>query len=167
MVDPLSSIELARQSLSALTAAVRVVFAATVDQKLKDKQIDIQEAILEVQSRLGDALADRLELLDKLGKAQQRVRELEAEVETLAGYELVEVSPGIRYWRKVGAVDGPLACPKCYAKRRLGLVQTEAWGEGSTRYRCSSCDYIEFIEHGPTSSAPKGSTWSRSRNRRI
>jgi hypothetical protein len=142
-MDAITTIEAARLSLAGLLGLARGAAAAAVDHQLKDRLIDIQQAILDAQSKLADAQAERLDLLDEVGTLRGRVRELEGARAELDAYELTEIASGVRLYKsKGGAVSQHYACPRCYSERKIGLMQSTSWARGQVRWLCASCSYV-------------------------
>ena len=72
----------------------RGAVTAAVDHQVKYKLIEVQQAILDVQAKLGDAQEERLSLLHQVAELKEKVRTSEAAKAAVEGYELCEVAPG-------------------------------------------------------------------------
>lgn len=137
-----ATIQAAMASARAAVSLVKGAVDATVDAKLKNQLIQVQQSILDVQVQLADALTDRLDLLTEMDELRRKFNEMEQQRTALDGYELVEIEPGKLLWRSKGAPDVPphYSCPKCRSNNVVSILQAL---EGGTRnfYRCSTCSF--------------------------
>lgn len=131
-------------SAKAALGLVRGATAAAVDHGVKDKLIEIQSAILDIQEKLGDAQAERLDLLHQLDELKRKVRDFEEAKAALDKYELFEVRKGnFIYQLKVpdGAEPTHYVCPKCYSEGKIGLLQAGSSPNGATLLKCCVCNF--------------------------
>ncbi len=144
----MTNIAAAQASIKALFDLAKGATAAVVDHELKAKLIDIQGAILETQSKLGDAQAERLDLLEQLAELKTTVRKLEDGQSELSGYALVEIARGRFLYQSKEHQPPHWACPNCRSVNRLiSVLQSEGgYGDGNeTRYWCTACSFELFI----------------------
>src|SRR5450830_1915125 len=90
----ISTIAAAQTSIKALFGLAKAASAAAVDHELKARLIDIQSGILDAQAKLGDAHAERLELLNQVAELREKVRVFEHTDAALTSYQLHEIDPG-------------------------------------------------------------------------
>jgi hypothetical protein len=152
-MDALASLAAAQTSVKAVLGLARGAVTATVDYQLKERLIEIQQAILDIQAKLGDAQAERLNLLGDLADLREKLRAAQAERAALEAYELHEVAPGQHLYKtKDGHPHEHYACPRCYSAGTIGLIQRNPW-DGRTRWLCSSCQFVMFT--GTANPRPK------------
>jgi hypothetical protein len=145
------------EATKAAVGLLRGASAAVVDHAVKDKLIQVQEAILDIQAKLGDAQVERLSLLQEAAELRRRLQELEDARARLDAYELAELEPGKLLWRlKDGAGKLPrhYVCPNCFGEGRLSILQSGPC-EGQTRYRCTvvPCRF-QLLTGTPNPAAP-------------
>ncbi|WP_143435783.1 hypothetical protein [Hydrogenophaga sp. IBVHS2] len=105
---------------------------------MKDKLIDIQQGILDVQSKLADATEERLNLLGELAELKQKMRDLEASQAALDSYELHAVAPGQFLYKskpESHEVDH-YACPQCFGSGKVNVLQSKKTGREQISYSC-------------------------------
>lgn len=131
-------------SAKAALGLVKGATAAAVDHGVKDKLIEIQSAILDIQEKLGDAQAERLDLLHQLDELKRKVRDFEDAKAALDKYELFEIKPGKFVYRSKaheGTEPAHYICPKCYSEGRATLLQAGTSVHGGALLRCSACSF--------------------------
>lgn len=114
---------------------------------MKDKLIEIQQGILDVQSKLADATEERLHLLGEVADLRQKLREFEAAGAALDSYELYELSPGQFIYKSKGAEHTVehYACPQCHNSGKVTVMQSRQTGRQQTQYKCSTCKFSMFV----------------------
>lgn len=143
MMD-LSLLTAAAESARAAFGLAKGAAAAAVDHEVKAKLIDVQSAILEIQEKLGNAQAERLDLLHQLAELRDKVREFEGAKAALDKYELFEINPGnFVYQSKAheGGEPAHFACPRCYNEGKVALLQAGRGVQGAPLLRCPSCKF--------------------------
>ncbi len=147
-MDPITAIAAAQQSFKALFGIAKATTSAVVDHEIKAKLIEIQEGILDAQSKLGDdAQAERLELLHQVAELKEKVRSFEATKTALDGYVMHELDPGIKVFKaKPGAGHAMehFACPRCYSGGAIGILNAIAQNNGETLWNCTACTFHVF-----------------------
>ena len=161
----MTSIAAAQASIKALLGLAKGATAAVVDHELKAKLIDIQGAILEAQSKLGDAQAERLNLLEELAELRTQVRKLEEGQNKLAGYSLAEVSPGTFLYEAITKTSNEVehyACPTCYSQGTVAVIQQRRTGREQVTYSCQRCKFTLIIgKSDPLPPIGSTSAWGR------
>lgn len=140
----LSLLTAAAESARAAFGLAKGAAAAAVDHEVKAKLIDVQSAILEIQEKLGNAQAERLDLLHQLAELRDKVREFEGAKAALDKYELFEINPGnFVYQSKAHEGEEPahFACPRCYNEGKVALLQAGRGVQGAPLLRCPSCKF--------------------------
>lgn len=143
-MDPLTTIAAAQQSFKAVLGIARATTSAVVDHEVKAKLIEIQEGILDAQAKLGDAQAERLDLLHQVAELKEKVRAFETAKAALDGYVMHELAPGIKVFKSkpdAGHAMEHFACPRCYSGGAIGIIQQGVLASGRTRWSCSVCDF--------------------------
>lgn len=136
-----------------LLGLARGAASAAVDHALKDKLIDIQQGILDVQAKLGDAQAERLDLLNEVAELREKLRAAEATQVALDAYELCQLAEG-KYLYKSRADAGHsvehYACPSCHNRGRVSILQGHRTGSQQTHYICSDAECRFSLYVGPS-----------------
>ena len=162
----ISTIAAAQTSIKALFGLAKVATAAAVDHELKARLIDIQSGILDAQSKLGDAHAERLELLNQVAELREKVRVYENATAALASYQLHEIGPGKFLYKFISvrpnAVDH-FACPSCHNAGKVTVLQSSKSGANQTLYICRTCKFTLYVGPAdPPRQARMGATWMSS-----
>lgn len=147
----LSLLTAAAESARAAFGLAKGAAAAAVDHEVKAKLIDVQSAILEIQEKLGNAQAERLDLLHQLAELRDKVREFEREKAALEKYELFEIDTGKFVYRsKASEEGGPnhYVCPKCYSEAKVSVLQSGT-RMGAPQMKCSSCSFVLVVGKAP------------------
>ena len=138
----------AQQGIKALFGLAKLATSAAVDHVVKDKLIEIQEGILDAQGRLGDAVAERLDLLHENAELREKVRSFEASKAALDEYALEELAPGAFVYRaKLGGTHSLAhhACPTCYSAGRVMILQSNKTGSVQVRHQCAACGFKLYV----------------------
>lgn len=144
-MDPFTALGAAQQAFKAVLGIAKATTSAVVDHELKAKLIAIQEGILDAQTKLGDAQAERLDLLHQVAELKDKVRAFEVAKADLDGYAMHELAPGLTVFKtKPGAGHAMehYACPRCHSWRAFGLLQRTDQTNGRTRWTCSVCTFV-------------------------
>lgn len=145
----MTSIAAAQQSIKALLGIAKAATGAVVDHEVKSRLIEIQQGILDVQSQLGDAQADRLELMQEVQVLRDKVRDMTAAQYKLDAYKLHELAPGVLVYKSEPGQLRHFACPRCFAGRTVGILQsTELVDIGRIRWNCSVCPFEAYTDSG-------------------
>ena len=110
------------ESTKVLYGLARGALDATSDNEAKAKLIDVQRAILDIQEKLGNAQAERLDLIHQLAELRGKVREFEGAKAALDKYELFEIEQGKFLYRSKsdgGSEPEHFVCPTCHSKASL------------------------------------------------
>lgn len=124
----MTSLTAALESLKIVAGVARATAGAALDHQMKDRLIEIQQGILDVQMQLGDVTAERLELLNQVAELRRKVGDFEAAKAALDGYELCEVAPGEFLYRareSYGHSVAHYACPACYGSGRVSVLREQ------------------------------------------
>lgn len=149
----MTSLAAALESLKIVAGVARVTASAAVDHEMKGRLIEIQQGILDVQMQLGDATAERLDLLHQVAELRRKVGEFEAAKAALDGYELCKMEDGQYLYKaraEAGHVVGHYACPSCFDAGKISVLQSKKSGAAQTQYKCvaTGCTYHTFV--GPS-----------------
>lgn len=135
---------------------------AAVDSALKDRLIEIQSKVLDAQQQLGDAQAERLDLLEQLAALKAKIRDLEASKDALGQYELADLGEGRKAYRFAGEGLAHYACPSCFSGGKVVVLQENQTGMRQRRYRCRVCQFVETIgPHDPAEPIPSYNPFDR------
>jgi len=132
-----------RDAVKAASQLASAAAKATVDHQMKDKLIGIQQAILDIQEKLGDAQEDRLRLLTEIGELREELKNSKASRASLEGYELVEVESGKFLYRLRSDQGGTVphyVCPTCYTNGTISILQASRITPRKTYYNCQACE---------------------------
>lgn len=144
-MDPITAIAAAQQSFKAVLGIARATTSAVVDHEVKARLIEIQEGILDAQAKLGDAQAERLDLLHQVAELKEEVRAFKAAKAALDGYVMHELQPGLTVFRSrpdAGHALEHYACPRCHSGGNIGVLQHTDQRDGRTRWTCSVCAFV-------------------------
>lgn len=144
----MTSIATAQASIRSLLGIAKTATDAVVDHQLKERLIEVQQGILDIQAQLGDAQADRLAIMEEAQRLRDRVRELEAAKAKLDAYELVEVEEGKYLHRSIGHAVEHYACPNCFSAAKVAVLQRYKSGQQQVKYGCQVCSFLLFV--GPS-----------------
>jgi predicted RNA-binding Zn-ribbon protein involved in translation (DUF1610 family) len=136
----MTSLAAAQASIKALAGLARSIALAVVDHQMKDKLIEIQQGILDVQSKLADATEERLNLVGEVAELRQKLRDFEAAGAALDSYELHEMAPG-QFLYKSKDTEHALehfACPQCHNAGKVTVLQSKKTGRQQTLYGCAT-----------------------------
>ncbi len=145
----------AQTAIKALLVIARGAMAATVDNKVKDRLIDVQSAVLDIQARLGDAQAERFELMEQVAELRTKLRAAQEVTAALQAYELVDVGDGkFLYGYKAGQDTTPdhFACPTCHSNGKVSVLQSAKSGSQQRLYACKACTFSIYV--GPSDPTP-------------
>ena len=159
----ITTLAAAQESIKALFSLAKVATAATVDHELKARLIEIQAGILEAQSKLGDAQAERLGLLHQIAELRDKVRQFENAQAALTSYKLHPIDHGKFLYKFINS--GPddvdhFACPTCYDSAKVTVLQSRKTGTNQTTYTCNTCKFSLSV--GPSNPPPpiqRGQNW--------
>jgi hypothetical protein len=129
---------------------------------------DLMSAVSEVNSKLMDATAVALASQEAQSRYLARIRELETELNKVAGweaqavrYELRELSLGkfayaLRPEELAKGEPHHLLCANCFVKHQKALLQLNAHNEMGQWYDCHNC---KSTLHTMQSVRPDGTSW--------
>jgi hypothetical protein len=134
-------------TLSAISAAkdfAALIIGRKIDAAVTDKAIELQNAIIALQSGI-------LEMQAQIQALSQQNRELATLVERAAQWaveedkhELATIAKGVHVVvRKTGTPStkgSPWYCANCWQKRFKSVFQYETQNYGGTQYYCPNCD---------------------------
>lgn len=154
MTSLATAFEAAKTTLGIAKAAA----SAAVDHQMKDRLIEIQQGILDVQAQLADATEERLNLLHVVAELRQKVREFEAAKAALDEYEMHEVAEGRIFYKSkpdAGHTVEHYACPSCYDAGKVSVLQTTKTGSQQHLYHCvaAACSFKMYVGR-PDPAAP-------------
>ena len=140
----MNTLAAAQMSIKALFTLAKVATVATVDHQVKDRLIEIQSGILNAQAQLGDAQAERLDLLHLVAELREKVRVQEAAVSALASYQLQEIEAGKFLYKFIP--DGVctvehFACPTCYNAGKVTVLHVMMKSSKQKLYQCQTCKF--------------------------
>ncbi|MFN7120799.1 MAG: hypothetical protein ACK4NM_02080 [Hydrogenophaga sp.] len=146
----MTSLAAAQAGLKALVGIARSTTSAVVDHQMKDKLIEIQQGILDVQLQLADATEERLNLLGQVAELRQKLRDTDDAKTVLNGYELNEVAPGkflYKSKKEAGHAVEHFACPQCHNSGRVTVLQAKKTGSAQKLYSCAtpSCKFFLYV----------------------
>ena len=144
-MDPITAIAAAQQSFKVVLGIAKATTSAVVDHEMKARLIEIQEGILDAQAKLGDAQAERFDLLHQVAELKDEVRAFKAAKADLDGYVMHELEPGLKVFKSKpegGHALEHYACPRCHSGGVFGLLQTTDQKNGQTRWNCSVCTFV-------------------------
>ena len=146
----MTTLATAQASIKAVFSLAKAATSAAVDHELKARLIEIQSCILEVQERLGDAQADRSDLVEEVAELKQRIRDFEEKRTALMAYSLFEVFPGKFLYKfqsgETAAVEH-FACPTCYNAGQVTVLQSAKTGAEQIKYACQTCKFHLWAGH--------------------
>lgn len=153
----MTSLATAFEAAKATYGIARAATSAAVDRDMKDKLIEIQQGILDVQAQLADATEERLALLHQVAELRRKVGEFEATKAALDAYELNEVATGQFLYRaraEAGHAVEHYACPSCHNAGKVSVLQTTRTGSQQHLYTCvaASCSFKMYV--GKSDPAP-------------
>lgn len=154
----MTSLAAALEAAKATLGIAKAAASAAADHEMKQRLIAIQQGILDVQIQLGDATAERLDLLHQVAELRRKVGDFEAAKAALDGYELHEVAEGHYLYRaktEAGHAVAHYACPSCHNAGRVSVLQTVKTGSQQHLYKCvaASCSFKMYV--GPSDPAPR------------
>jgi hypothetical protein len=159
----ITTLAAAQQSVKTLFGMAKVAASATVDHAIKDKLIEIQEGILDAQSKLGDAVAERLDLLHENAELREKVRAFEASKAALDGYVMHELQPGLLVYASRPSAGHALqhyACPRCFSGEKVAVLQVTHNAGRKSRWACSVCSFVALTgEDAPPPPTPRHVSW--------
>jgi hypothetical protein len=137
------------ESAKAVLGLAKVATSAVVDHQVKEKLIEIQQAILDVQQKLGDAHSERMELLEQVADLRARLRTASEQRAKLDDYEMAAMTHGLVVYRpKEGKGTGVehLACPSCYTCGKVSILVVMRTGRVQHQYKCMdmACSYVAY-----------------------
>lgn len=158
----MTTLAAAQTSIKALFGLVKGATSAVVDHELKAKLIDIQAGILDAQGKLGDAQAERLELLNEINILRDKVRSYENAKAALDSYTLHEVAPG-RYLYKYAETGEEkvdhFACPPCHNAGKISVLQSPKTGSKQVTYICKTCRFSLAVGESDPIRVSRRSDW--------
>lgn len=154
---------------NATLGIARAAASAAVDHQMKDKLIDIQQGILDVQTQLADATEERLALLHRVAELQHKVRSFEDTKAALDGYELCGMGDGQYLYHaraEAGHAVQHYACPSCHNAGKVSVLQSRKTGKEQTMYKCvaQGCAYHTYVGPSDPRDPPVVSGKVRERN---
>lgn len=153
----MTSLAAALESLKIVAGVAKATTGAAVDHQIKERLIEIQQGILDVQVQLADATEERLELLHQVAELRRRLGDFEAAKAALDDYEMHEIAEG-RYLYKsrpdAGHTVTHFVCPSCYNAGKISVLQATKTGKEQTRYNCvaAGCSFKMYV--GPSDPKP-------------
>jgi predicted RNA-binding Zn-ribbon protein involved in translation (DUF1610 family) len=160
----ITTLAAAQESVKALFSLAKVATAATVDHELKARLIEIQAGILEAQSKLGDAQAERLDLLHQVAELRDKVRQFENAHAALDAYKLHEIDSGKFLYKYINS--GPdgidhFACPTCFDAGKVTVLQSKKTGTNQSYYSCNTCKFgLSVGPSDPARPIARRSSWA-------
>jgi predicted RNA-binding Zn-ribbon protein involved in translation (DUF1610 family) len=145
----LASIASAYQGLKSAKDILGVVFDAKVDAGAKEK---ISEALLkmgEAQDMLFALREELFRLQDSNNQLKNELAESQSWQRTANSYELAKTTGGAVVFKFKGEPEH-FACPSCFNKKQVHILQTNRTMSG--KYRCTGCTAEFPIE--PQKAAP-------------
>lgn len=143
-------------AISGLKAA-REMLSAVVDGK---NEIATMDRVLEAIRKLGDAQDNLYELREELLRKQEEVAGLRQQLDDrgrwekeVARYHLVKTEGGATVWESPEPVHHH-ACPACFAKQRLSILQDQRTYVGSFACPEASCKATFLIKAPRPAAAP-------------
>lgn len=140
----MTTLAAAQTSIKALYTLAKGATSAAVDHELKARMIQIQSGILDAQDKLGDAQAERIDLLHQVAELREKVRQLEGDQAKLAAYSLYAVEPG-KYLYKFNEEQPDAvphyACPTCFGSGKVTVLQSKKTGTHQIYYYCGTCQF--------------------------
>jgi hypothetical protein len=143
-------------AISGLKAA-REMLTAVVDGK---NEIATMDRVLEAIRKLGDAQDNLYELREELLSKQEEVAELKQQLadrgrweKEAARYHLVKTEGGATVWESPEPVHHH-ACPACFAKHSLSILQDRRTFDGSFTCPEPSCKATFLIKAPRPTTAP-------------
>lgn len=141
MIDP-TSIGGVLEGLRTAVGLAKTAADAAVDVKVKEAIFQIRETLYELQERALNDQQSRMELMSKLDQVRNELAAERDKKARLAGYQLVQLDQGAFAYRSTSP-DKVMhhACPDCYVKDNVTILQSRPAANGSTLWRCQSCDW--------------------------
>ena len=144
-------------ALKALTDLGKAMIDTRDAAVFRDKQIEFQSRIIEVQNTLFELQRERTDLISRIAELEREVTSLKAWDAEKERYKLVEVHPGAyAYVIKAECQDDSpehLLCPTCFERGKKTILQFRFNTAGEHR-ECPSCKTT--IRIAPASWAPTG-----------
>lgn len=153
----MTSLAAALESAKILAGVAKATSAAAVDHQVKQRLVEIQQGIIDVQTQLVAATHERLDLLHQLAELRSKVMEFETAKAALDGYELCEIAEGRFLYRSKPEADHSVphhACPACHNAGKVSVLQSAKTGKAQTLYSCAAaaCSFRMYV--GPSDPKP-------------
>lgn len=141
MIDP-ASIGGMLEGLRAAVGLAKTAADAAVDIKVKEAIFQIRETLYALQERALNDQQSRMELVSQLDQARKELAAERDKKARLDGYQLVQLDQGAFAYRSTSP-DKVIhhACPDCFAKDSVTILQSRPAANGRTLWRCQSCDW--------------------------
>ncbi|NEV78547.1 hypothetical protein DYI24_16015 [Rhodopseudomonas sp. BR0C11] len=124
------------------------------------KLIEFQSKIIEANNSAFAAQEERTALLSKIGELESEVTSLKAERTRLQRYKLKDFGGNtFAYELKESEASGePIhrACPNCYGKGHISILQFSTHEYGQDHYKCLNCssDFVFGVYVAPNYGPP-------------
>lgn len=143
--------------IAALVSSVKAAFDITKglsditrDAKVKAAVSELQDALMDAQSKAITAHTEQATLLEKVGLLEKEIDRLKAWEAEKQRYRLTKLNSGLLAYtlKEEGAAEPPHElCANCYERGQKSILQTETRNPGRHEVRlCPSCGFEHFSE---------------------
>jgi len=124
--------------------AIKTAFDLAKGLKEIDDATKRNAAVIELQQVILDAQQGQMALLEQVSLLKEQIEAMRANKDDLARYELVDVRGDgkVAYRLKTDLANGEpshLACPVCFKKGEVSILQFRLQSSGQDWYDCFSC----------------------------
>ena len=147
MLDPVT-ISGMFDSVKALTGLAKATADAVVDEKVREKVYEIRQGLMDLQERALEIQRDRMELLEQVSDLRKELAALKTKEAKLSGYEMHSLAAGVTVYKSKPNADHTVdhyACPDCFSKNEVSILQRRETPYGSTEWKCQKCGFIVLV----------------------
>ena len=143
-------ISTALTSISIAKDFAALVLSRKIDSAVTDKAIELQGAIIGLQSTLLEIQIENQSLIDEKNTLKQQLLEMENWNSDAANYELKEIASGVFVYsvklNQAAAIPNHWLCANCYYEKKKSILQRANQSMVGTEYFCPRCN-SKFLDH--------------------
>jgi hypothetical protein len=129
-------------------SALKTAFDIAKGMKDLSDATKVNAAVIDLQQMILTAQMSQGELIEKARKLEAEVTALKRERDELHRYQLVQVGDRLVYQLKKESARGePIhyACPVCFKKGHISILQFSHSDGPSTWYECHACEKSHYL----------------------